>query len=291
MFIYLILCTILTVLCFFTSTVWKLRPKTIYASPIFFVIFTSLICYFSTKAEYLNSIKSIIGIANYDMLSNTEHYNYVEKYFNKYFAFDSIVSSIFFILFGILYLDIPDYKKKIIDLSDNLYKMNIDLGRTSIENRKLSEKNAELINNLADSDSDYESDHGSDSDSKSESESDSDSKSETDSDHVPDSDSINDHDPDIDPDSKDIINNTKLVNELRFLSNKLLDSLDNYDNVIKNADILNKTNIKKQTNNHCKNYKNEILKVFNNRLQKFPKRNDVSHAIKSIRKEITDIMF
>jgi hypothetical protein len=322
MLIYSSLCIIYTILNFFTSIIWKLQLKSIYKSPIFLVIFTSLVSYYSLKAGFLNNLNNIIPTQIMSFLSNGKYENYADKYFEKYIQLDSIISSVFFIVFGVLYLDLPNDKQKINQLKETINELKIDLGRCTLENRRLTRKNEKLLNlndlndlnvldDLDDENQDFEPEldiehiypesenpgsRNPDDDHKSSSESESESSSESES----------------ESDKPTKMN----LSELKEHVKKLIKSLKQFDSMINENDLavndsavndlavndlavndlaVNdlaiKEEINKQTRIKCRHYKNKILNIFIDYIRAYPKRNKITNTLKNVRKDINHIDF
>jgi len=298
MFIYLSLCIIYTILNFFTSIIWKLQIKSIYKSPIFLVIFTSIVSYYALKAGFLNNLNNIIPIHIMSFLSDGKYEQYVEKYFSKYIQFDSIISSVFFIVLGVLYLDFPNNKEKINELNDTIFQLKIDISRCYLENRRLIRKNKKLLN-LDDSDNEnqeFESyiknehpDYESDPESDIESEPESDLESDPEPDPEPDLESDTESDPEPDPD-KQKPNKMTLLEAKEYVK-KLIKSLKQFDSMINENDLAIKKKIDKQTRIKCRHYKNKILNIFINYIRDHPKRNKFTYILKDMRKDINHIDF
>jgi hypothetical protein len=323
MLIYLALCIMFNILFFFSNTIWKLRPTTLSLSPMFFIIFTSLVCYFATKSEYYNLVdvelsKHLFGfkIPNIRSLLLETKYgsqinSYIDEYFNNFISFDGIMSSICFIIFGIIHLDFPNNKQKIIELKNEIEYLKTDLGRSTIENRRLLQKNAKLLYTLGDSDIEdkiYSSQNvnpvivkdpnlytqntqintpntpntpntQNDAISVSDSDLEYETESESDSEADPKTDPEADAEADTEAEVDNYMSNKQIVEDLRVLVEQLSKCSANYDN-------LTKSEIDKKVNLILKSYRNKINDIFSETLKQYPDRNDTTYVIKTIKKEI-----
>jgi len=283
MLLYFSLCIIFNMLYFFTTTIWKLRPKSIYASPIYFVSFTSLVCYFATKAEFYNVINqklnesiSYLNINKFlSVLFADQYVSELEKYFNNNITLDYVVSSVFLILFGIICLDFPNYKQKIDDQKDIIYQMQIDLRRSELDNKRLIKKNNELLNIDSDTYTDADPDDYAE-------------YVLSDNEDVDTNETIDDTNETID-DTNETIDDANeannLANKIHSLSYQLSNCLENLDTKV------NETEINKLTKKKCKEYRNKVYDIFYHTIKKNKSNTNVARLISTIKRDIGKIDF